>query len=93
MNVHRLIQEVVKFDIEQNKEWASCCFEIAVSGFSYEYATKDEFALFTVNLPHIIEIVQYAYTLLGDNDSQIKIAGVYHEIGGGLSKQGNYAKR
>ena len=92
ITIHRLIQEVANHGSEQSKGGVDCCLRIAGSIFSYQYGTREDYDAFTINLPHVLEIARHAESLLDDDGSRLKVAGIYNEAGKGLQYLGDYAK-
>jgi tetratricopeptide (TPR) repeat protein len=93
LSVHRLMQAVVKHDLGSNAEFLQCCLDMAESVFHYEYGTREDFDMFTLYLPHMLEIALCSELCLEDeNEAIIKAGRVFHEAGRGLNKKGEYAE-
>jgi len=91
LSVHRLIQEVANYALEQKAEWAGYCLRIAAS-CSCEYNTQDDFDNFARNLPHFIEITQNAEKYTTSDETKEQLACLCYNIGFGLHEKGEYAK-
>ena len=93
LTIHRLVQTVLKDNLNEDTQWLSYCLDMATAVFHYQFGDKQSFDQFSTTLPHVLEIALHTDTTFrNDGNKQEKVAKLYHEAGFGLTKVGNSAK-
>ena len=91
MSIHRLIQAVVREKLAGDTQWLSYCLDMAHNVFDYKYGDKQSMDAFAQNVPHILQIAGHAEkAFCDDNETQEKIAWLYHTAGFGFIKSAQY---
>ncbi len=60
MSVHKLVQEVIKLNIDQNT-WYIYSFNLAYNSFNYDYNNQDTWNSSIEIVPHLLSITDYTY--------------------------------
>ena len=60
MSVHKLVQEVIKLNIDQNT-WYIYSFNLAYNSFNYDYNNQDTWNSSIEIVPHLLNITDYTY--------------------------------
>ena len=95
LSIHPLVQEVARHKLAEAKDstWLSYCFIMAYNEIiTYEYGFRLSMDTFSQNILHILEIASHAQTILHDQESQVKIAEIFHKAGDGFEYSGRYPK-
>ncbi len=86
INIHRLLQEVIRKSIQGNTQWLHYCFEMVEKTSDYDNSR----AKFLKDVPHTISVLDAAFKCLQQTDNQKRIAVVYAKIGKGFNELGSY---
>ena len=84
--MHRLIQEVVRYYLDEDVQWLYRALDTIFNAFDFDYGDKETF---NIILPHALEIASHAEEI---KDVQEKIGQIYSLAGHGLYNLGQYPK-
>ncbi|MCL2569229.1 MAG: tetratricopeptide repeat protein [Oscillospiraceae bacterium] len=96
LSLHRLLQTVVRQNLNPAPQWITSCLNMARHTFDYAHGTIQSRAAFKLSAPHILEIAHHSEAMFADDENAqektILTALLYHEVGVGFFHEGIYAK-
>jgi tetratricopeptide (TPR) repeat protein len=89
LSLHRLLQEVVRDELRDNRQWLICCFNMACA---VGYVNKWSMNAFKQNAPHVLAIAGHAEKALAGEEVQKKTSRLYYVFGLGFYDSGKYSE-
>ena len=92
LSMHRFIQAVAAHLMDAEATGLSHCLRAADSAFSYRYDNPHSTRVFFRYLPHVIEMLRHATSLLSDEASRLLIASLCIKVGHGSIHHGDFSR-
>ena len=91
-SMHRLLQEVIRRQIGEDRQWAQCCLKLFLEVFDFKYGNIPSHNQFIKILPHVEAFLGSAVSCLTEEADQIHIAKLFAKGGLGQYHLGNYSQ-
>lgn len=92
INIHRLVQEVVRKKVSSDSSWLICCLSLMQTEFIYEWGNITAIKTFAEKASHALSISRNSEIYLSDSDKAMAdTACLYQEIGTGFMNCGKYS--
>ena len=91
-SMHRLLQEVIRRQIGEDRQWARYCLNLLGAVFDLEYGKTKSHETFIKLLPHVEAFAENIASYFVEEEDQKKLTTLYARGGLGLDYLGNYAQ-